>query len=142
MKQFFLQIVPLSLIITSDYSIKRIKTYHIHAHVGIRTSYKHVPIFITIKVPELCLKMAVIFFIYYSNFESNFLQQVYRTCDDISSMILVVDISAYQQWLVFGLSVIDSLTHDSSIIFALQLLIASHKQFRWRVLGGRAAPQF
>ena len=57
----FLQIVSLSLNITSDYSIKRIKTYHIHAHVEIRTSYKYVPIFITIKVPELCLKMAVIF---------------------------------------------------------------------------------
>ena len=31
---------------------------------------------------------------------------------------------------VFGSSTIDLSTHDSSIIFALQLLIASHKQFK------------
>ena len=45
-------------------------------------------------------------------------------------------------WLVFGSSTIDSSTRDSSITryFALQLLIASHKQLRG-VLGG-GAPQF
>ena len=41
--------------------------------------------------------------------------------------------------LVFGSSTIDSSTHDSSIIFALQLLIASHKQFR-RGSGGQSPP--
>ena len=40
---------------------------------------------------------------------------------------------------VFSLSTINSLTHDSSIIFALQLLTASHKQFRG-VLGGQSPP--
>ena len=39
--------------------------------------------------------------------------------------------------LVFGSSTIDSSTCDSSVIFAFQLLIASHKQFGG-VLGGRA----
>ena len=33
-------------------------------------------------------------------------------------------------WLVFGSSTINSSTRDSSIIFALQLLTASHKQLR------------
>ena len=42
-------------------------------------------------------------------------------------------------WLVFGLSTIDSLTHDLSIIFALQLLIASHKQFKGGS-GGQSPP--
>ena len=41
--------------------------------------------------------------------------------------------------LVFGLSTINSSTHNSSIIFALQLLIASHKQLRGGS-GGQSPP--
>ena len=42
--------------------------------------------------------------------------------------------------LVFGSSTIDVSTRDSSIIFALQLLIASHKQLRGG--SGGQSPQF
>ena len=41
--------------------------------------------------------------------------------------------------LVFSSSTIDLSTLDSSIIFVLQLLIASHKQFR-RGSGGQSLP--
>ena len=56
---------------------------------------------------------------------------------------LLVVIDAYSRFpkgIVSGLSTPNSLTPSLSTIFALQLLIASHKQFRG-VLGGRA-PQF
>ena len=42
-------------------------------------------------------------------------------------------------WLVFGSSTIDSSTRNSSIIFALQLLTASHKQLRGGS-GGQSPP--
>ena len=42
-------------------------------------------------------------------------------------------------WVVSGSSTPDSSTPDSSTIYTLQLLIASHKQFRG-VLGGGAPP--
>ena len=45
----------------------------------------------------------------------------------------------YMVGLVFSLSTIDSSTRDSSIIFALQLLIASHKQLRGGS-GGQSPP--
>ena len=42
-------------------------------------------------------------------------------------------------WLVFGSLTINSSTRDSSIIFALQLLIATHKQLRG-ASGGQSPP--
>ena len=52
----------------------------------------------------------------------------------------VINGSTYlKKGLVFSLSIIDLSTRDSLIIFALQLLIASHKQFKGGS-GGQSPP--
>ena len=64
---------------------------------------------------------------------------VYVPVNDIYSRYFETTLTPYV-WVVSGSSTPDSSTPSSLTIFALQLLIASHKQFRGGGSGGKSPP--